>query len=455
VTSIGDALDDVVRHPEKYLSGNGQHPAEDAYLGPVPRARLIRASSVAIERPTWVEDLRVPVAGVTLVAGREGMGKTAWTGHMAARLTRGQLPGHFFGHPADVVYVGDEDDRASVLVPRLVAAGADLDRVHFMDLPAGVPFSIGDDVDALDELCEPLDLLALVVIDPLDSHLGAGVDSHRKAEVQRAIGRLALLSQKHRCGMIGLAHLNKGDAHDLLVRVVGSVGFTTAVRSVLGIGEHPDDEADRVLVLAKSNLTDKTAVPAVRFRVEGVEVPHPDGSTVNTAAVVILGEELGIDPHSIVSNLGAEERTERDEAADWIAEYLSSGPRPYREVERAAADDGIARRTLHRAKDRLGVIVSRDKSVQGRPSTWALPGLVSPGLVSPPVSPSWHETKSLPDNGSVASEGVSCHLPGVRDETETDTATPPPVEPELADLLDDVARITRTFNATEVEEDLT
>ena len=98
-------------------------------------ARLVRASSVAIERPLWVWDLRIPVAGVTLVAGREGMGKTAITGHVAAPSPAVEFPGDFYGRPADVVYVGDEDDRASVLVPRLLAAGADLYRVHFMDLP--------------------------------------------------------------------------------------------------------------------------------------------------------------------------------------------------------------------------------------------------------------------------------------------------------------------------------
>ena len=278
-----------------------------------------------------------------------------------------------------------------------------------------MPFSIGEDVDALDELLGPLKV-AVVVIDPLDSHLGGNVDSHRKAEVQRAIGRLALLAQKHRCGVLGLAHFNKGDAHHLLARVVGSVGFTTAVRSVLGVGEHPDDEHDRVLVLAKSNLTDKAQVPALRFRVEGVEVPHPDDGTVNTAGVVILGEEHGIDPHSIVSNLGTEERTERDEAADWLTDLLASGPMAYKEIERLAREDNISRATLHRARARAGISIERDDSTRGRPSTWALS---SQGVSSPSLCPPG-ETKPNPygRNGSSGTEAVSSHVPGVRDETD-------------------------------------
>src|SRR5205823_3453607 len=104
--------------------------------------------------------------------------------------------------------------------------------------------------------------------------LGSGVDTHRKAEVQSSIQRLAELAQELRCGAIGLAHLNKGDVRELLARVVGSVGFTTATRSVLAVGEHPENRSDRVCVLAKANMVDRTTVPAVHFRVERVNLPH-------------------------------------------------------------------------------------------------------------------------------------------------------------------------------------
>jgi hypothetical protein len=354
------------------------------------------------------------------------MGKTAILGHLTARITRGQLAGDFYGSPRDVVYVGDEDDKASVLIPRLVAVGADLDRVHFMDLPAGVPFAIGADVDKLDALLAGLGV-ALVVIDPLDSHLGSSVDAHRKAEVQSAIGTLAVVAQKHRCGIAGLAHLNKGDARDLLSRVVGSVGFTTSVRSVIGVGEHPSDERDRVAVLGKANMTDKSSVPALRFRVETIEVDHPDGGTVNTASVVIVGEEDGVDPHSIVSGLGSEERAERDRATEWLREILSDGPMLLRDIERLAREENIARATLHRAKGPAGVHSERDDSARGRPASWSLS---SHGVSSHDHRLS-DETKSNPSGArpSGPTEGVSSQDPGVG--TETDP--PPPESPEVCE----------------------
>lgn len=348
--------------------------------------RLLTASEVEMDRPRWAWDCRMPVGGVTLVAGREGQGKTAFVAHLAARLTRGDLPGEWHGHPADVVYVGVEDDRSTVIVPRLVAAGADLDYFHFVDLPLGGGFSVDVDIDHLRGEIEDAGLnVALVVLDPLDSHLGK-VDSHKKAEVQATIGALAGLAQDLRCAAVGIAHLNKGETRELLARIVGSVGFTTAARSVLGIGEHPDDPDDRLCALAKANMTDRTAVPAVRFRVEGTTVPHPtEPLPIATARVVVLGEEEGVDPDSLISGGSKDERTALEDACAWLRDVLDDGPMTYAELSRLATGEGIGKTTLWRAKKRVGVDESRDQAARGRPSTWSLPfGSTPPAFGSEP-----------------------------------------------------------------------
>jgi hypothetical protein len=339
--------------------------------------KLTPASTVRIDRPRWTWDRRIPVGGTTLMPGREGLGKTALVCHVAARLSRGDLPGERFGQPCDIVYVGQEDDRATVTVPRLVAAGADLDRFLFVDLPEGWPFSVGVDIDELLIAARRHDV-ALVVLDPLDSHLGA-VDTHRKAEVQMAIARLAWLAQELRCGALGLAHFNKGDVRNLLAKVVGSVAFTTSVRSVLGVGEHPQNPAERVCVVGKANMTGDREMPAVRFRVEKAFVPHPDEpEPIDTARVVILGEEWGIDPDSILPNVH-EDRSAADEATDWLESMLSDGPMLKRDIDKAARAEGITDKVLRTARERLSVAVERDHSEHGRPSTWRL-GLTCPGL---------------------------------------------------------------------------
>jgi hypothetical protein len=334
--------------------------------------RLTAASTIRVDRPAWAWEQRIPLAGVTLIPGREGEGKTALVGHIAARLTRGDLPGDRWGRPGDVVYIGHEDDRSTVLVPRLIAAGADLERFLFVDLAKGAPFALTVDTAALARQLTGRDVAA-VVLDPLDAHLGAA-DSHKKADVQAAIAHLAGLTQLVRCAGIGIAHLNKGDARDVLLKVVGSVGLTTAVRSVLAVGAHPHHpDTEKVAVVRKANMTNATDVPAVRFRVEGTTIPHDDGGTIKTARVVLLGEETGIAADDILTIGDSEQRSKVDDAAEWLADVLAAGPLPKRDVAVLAEAEAIPARTLTRAKERLGVVVERDETTKGRPSTWRLP----------------------------------------------------------------------------------
>lgn len=380
--------------------------------------KLVMASTIDIDRPRWVWDQRIPVGGTTLIPGREGLGKTAFVCHLAARLTRGDLPGEWNRRAGDVVYIGSEDDRATVLVPRLTAAGADLERFFFVDIPLGGTFIVDVDTDRLGDAIKNAGLdVALVIVDPLDSHLG-DVDSHRKAEVQAAIQKLAELAQDLRCGAAGLAHLNKSDTRDLLSKVVGSVGFTTSVRAVLGIGEHPDDQTERVCVLGKANMTDKTQVPAIRFRVEGTEVPHPDGGEpIDTARVVILGEEDGIDPDSIITG-NAEERGALEEAAGWLRSVLSDGPVPAAEVKKLAAAEGIAYATLYRCRKRVGVVAERDDTTRGRPSTWALDYVSEGSDTKPP------DTKQTPPLTSTNTMREGGYVSTPRVDTKPDTERP-------------------------------
>jgi AAA domain len=72
------------------------------------RVRKIRASDMTMRATRWLwqEDDKtrwVPLGGLTLLGGREGVGKTTIAYGMAARTTRGTLPGAFYGTPKSVV----------------------------------------------------------------------------------------------------------------------------------------------------------------------------------------------------------------------------------------------------------------------------------------------------------------------------------------------------------------
>lgn len=374
----------VIGHELTTVGQNGTNPAEiierlellTSGAAGAPSLSLIPASSIAPSRAHWMWEQRLPVGGVSLMPGPEGAGKTMLFAWIAARLSRGQLAGEHHGRPADVVYVGVEDDRETVLVPRLIAAGADLDRIHFVDLPGGRSFALSGDIVGLRSQIRHLDDLALIAIDPLDSHLGGGVDSHKKSDVQAAIGRLATLAQGQRCAALGLAHLNKSSVNDYLTKVIGSKGFTTAVRSVLAVGENPADSAELVCLVAKANMTSRATVPAIRFRIEGCSIDHPtEPEPIDTAAVVITGETMDVSADSLIAPRDTDDEKSRLEGAmEWLKSVLSNGLMAKADLAELAEVRDISPATLKRAAAALKVDFIRDESARGRPSTWRLPG---------------------------------------------------------------------------------
>jgi hypothetical protein len=91
---------------------------------------LVQASTVTPERVSWAWDQRVPIGMASLLVGAGGVGKSLEIDALAAGWSRGTVPGDFFGTPVDVAIASAEDHRAAVIVPRLLAAGADLKRIQ-------------------------------------------------------------------------------------------------------------------------------------------------------------------------------------------------------------------------------------------------------------------------------------------------------------------------------------
>lgn len=336
------------------------------------RWRLRRAADVPVEPLRWLWEQRIPLGGVTLLPGREGLGKSLVAHDLAARVTRGILAGDLH-EPADVIIVAAEDMIASVSAPRLIAAGADLDRVHYVEPAAPddmatwvVPHGLAE----LDLFARSVERLGLVIIDPLDAHLD--VDTHKKAETQRAIGLLSRFAQTHDCAIVGVAHHNKTVTSDPLRSVTGSTAFTSAVRSVISIAVHPDDPDQRVLAVVKSNLA-AAGIPVLQLRIEGRTIER-HGVLAATAAVVWTGT-ADVDLDAIFGPVDPDQRVQLAEARELLLELLADGARPAREVKAEARREGISERTLARARQSLSVHVQR----VGFPSqtVWVLPSVQS------------------------------------------------------------------------------
>jgi hypothetical protein len=195
------------------------------------------------------------------------------------------------------------------LVPRLLAAGADLRRVHFVQLMRdGLDqgLTLPDDVGELSGAIESTGA-RLVVVDPIMGHLATELDSHKDHSIRRALAPLARLAEERDCAVVPIAHLNKAPTGDIFGRVGGSIGLTAAARSILLMTADPereDDDAARLMSHGKSNLG--PLAPALRVRVAVRAVAGADGKDILTAAVE-PGEEA---PHIKVHDVLAPPLTE-------------------------------------------------------------------------------------------------------------------------------------------------
>jgi putative DNA primase/helicase len=280
-----------------------------------------------------------------------------------------------------------QDGLADTLRPRLDAAGADCTNIHAL---TGWWEQDGERVKTGSITLADLPVIttaiatyrpALVIIDPLQVYLGAKTDMYRANEVRPLLAELVLLAEQYDCAIVCVRHLSKAFQSRAIYRGLGSIDFTAAARSVRLVGEAPQaqgEEAEvnepavsqRVLAHSKSSLAPHG--PSLVFVLR-------DGMLHWLGQSTITANELAA---------GAQRKTRRDvevqKAETWLRAYLRQGLRPANEGVEEAAGQGIALRTLKRAKKALGVHSQKAGGVWYWSMLSAHPGTVGPlGRVDP------------------------------------------------------------------------
>lgn len=340
----------------------------------------------------WEEDGAqwMPLGGLTLLGGREGIGKSTWGYRLAAMLSVGKLPGSFFGEPRAVVVAAGEDAWAQTVVPRLVAAGADLGMAFRVDVvqPDGAVdgLSLPEDTAGLTELCHR-ERVALVLLDPLMSAVSGKLDTHKDAEVRKALSPLSRLADEAQVGVLGLIHVNKTQGSDLLTRLMGSRAFTAVARSVLVC--HKEDNVEELgqgsesflFGQAKNNLGKKVQ-HSYRYSIEGARVGYDAELQQPVFSSRIRVEEMvtgGIDDQVTASE--APKRMERVSegaaaaAQSWLTSHLEAfgavsaeTARPSKLIKEAAVAVGHSAATLKR----VAVSVAAVTQMEGKTTGWFL-----------------------------------------------------------------------------------
>lgn len=326
------------------------------------------ASTVAPEKVKWLWPGYIPFGKVTVLDGDPGLGKSTLLIDLAARISSGAvLPNGKTHPPMGTILLMGEDGAGDTIVPRLINAGADLERIGILDNYENekgdpIPASFPSDLTKLKE-----DIIVanagLVVIDPVMSYLDPDINSNNDQQVRRALMPMVGLAEETGAAIVLLRHLNKSSGGSALYRGGGSIGFVGVARSGLIVARDPDDPTRVVLASNKSNLGPPP--PSLNYRLVGCENGAArvewEGHSIHTADTLVKNPE----------NDG--ENTAHNEAVAFLRELLLPGvPYASREVWKQANEAGHARNTVLRAKNTLGVVVAKVRTLDGA-WTWTMP----------------------------------------------------------------------------------
>ena len=310
--------------------------------------KIIRMSDVELTPVEWLWKPYLPFGKLSVLQGNPGEGKTYFAMHLAAACTNGKLlPNMERMEPFNVIYQTAEDGLGDTVKPRLIEAGADLDRVLVID-DSDVQLTLSDEriEKAIVE-----NNARLVIIDPIQAYLGADVDMNRANEVRPIFMRLGQVAQRTGCAILLIGHLNKAAGMQSLQRGLGSIDIAAAVRSVMFIGKLKHDPTMRILTHEKSSLAPPGASLAFSLGDEG--------------GFRWVGE-YDITADEMLSGIEPQRETKTQQAKDLICALLAGGKQVLSEdIDKAALERGIPGRTVRDAKRELGDAL-KSKIVEGR-----------------------------------------------------------------------------------------
>ncbi len=336
------------------------------------------AADIKPEKVSWLWYQRLPLGKCVTVAGEGGLGKTMVLVWIAGAVSKGgEWPcGEGNSPRGSVIILSAEDDAADTLVPRLMAAGADLLKVYIVpavrtdDGKGHRGFNLQLDLPALEKKIEEIGDVLLVIIDPITSYLGK-VDSHKNAETRSVLEPLGEVAARLRVCVIANNHVSKASVGSANSRVIGSVAFVNHARAVFMVTPDPEDQDRRLFIPSKTNLG--SPQPGLAYRIATEGVPTEDGVIFapyvkwDSTTITMTADE------AVAATSGGVEggKSAKAEAMDFLLDALAGGPVVVSEIQRDARAAGHTPKALRSAREALRIVPRKAGLKEGW--VWDLP----------------------------------------------------------------------------------
>ena len=203
-------------------------------------------ADVPMQSVAWLVPQLLPLGEVSLLGADGGTGKGIWQAQLIAYVTAGKTSGFFPLPPQQtgkVLLLAGEDDPGKVLKARLLAAGADMNRVLVLTADdyfgkTGQPLTLKD--QALADFAAKAGPL-LLIVDPLQSFLPSDVEMASRNQMRSALLPLRAIAAKQGCAVLIVMHSNKKQGVSGRARLADSSDIWDMARSVLMMGRAKND----------------------------------------------------------------------------------------------------------------------------------------------------------------------------------------------------------------------
>jgi hypothetical protein len=212
---------------------------------------IVDCPDIAMKRIGWFWKDRIPFGKITLFCGDPDRGKTLVSTWLAAVGTNGQnFPDDAINTtlPFHVLMLAGEDELDDTVKPRLVVAGADITKVHFLtevEQAGNVRgFRLDYDVPVIENILREHPEIRMIIIDPVSNYLG-DVPMVAEQDVREVLKPLKEAAAKFKIAVVIIMHLNKKSDQDAIARVGGAMAFVGLARaSWVFLRDDPPEEKE-------------------------------------------------------------------------------------------------------------------------------------------------------------------------------------------------------------------
>ena len=307
---------------------------------------MVSMEDIEEKPPEWLIPNYIPKRNITTMAGDGGSGKTTVWCEIAASISAGRpcfltkesIPETFQHGPGETVFFFSAEDSAeSILKGRLRKNNAILPNILTIDMKDDRFQHIRFDSEFLEDLIikhKPV----LLIFDPLQAFIPPHIRMCDRNAMRSCMRPLISLGEKYDCTSLVIVHSNKQSGLWGRRRMADSADIWDISRSVLMVGE-TKEKGIRYISHEKSNYG--MTADTVLFSIEKEQVIFKNYTDKKDRDFVTEVD------YSI------RQAPQREEAKEFILDFLKDGTKEVSEMEEAANSVGISSKTLRHAKEEL------------------------------------------------------------------------------------------------------